>query len=74
MQKSFKEFFEKDWVFKASVLCASILWLINAAYNFAARGFTALMIELTVGLLAIIPTLNAIVCIESKTGTYKIES
>ena len=42
--------------------------------NIAARGFTALMIELTVGLLAIIPTLNAIVCIESKTGTYKIES
>jgi len=32
-------------VFKASVLCASILWLINAAYNFAARDYRAFCIN-----------------------------
>ena len=191
MHKSFKEFFEKDSVFKVSVVLASILWLINAGFNFAARdyrafcinvlyalclcaicrtyytkedrvlqgmigalmmlcvignvnvmsegleaeipsralwqmiigsvltlglflnhfmivhnkrktmwriknnqilimlllllrtyqvlvniisrGFTPLMIEVTVGLLAIIPTLDAIVCIETKTDAYKID-
>ncbi len=42
--------------------------------NFAAGGFTALTIEITVGLLAIIPTLNAIACIESRTDTYSIQA
>ena len=28
------------------------------------------MIEITVGLLAIVPTLNVVACIESRTGVY----
>ena len=32
--------------------------------------FTPLMIEVTVGMLAIIPTLNVVVCIESRTDAY----
>jgi len=42
--------------------------------NIAARGFTPLMIEITAGLLAIVPTLNVIACIESRTGSYVPES
>jgi hypothetical protein len=38
--------------------------------NIAARGFTQLMIEITVGLLAIVPTVNVIACIESRTEAY----
>ena len=38
--------------------------------NIASRGFTLLMIEITVGLLAIVPTLNVIACIESRTDVY----
>lgn len=42
--------------------------------NIASRGFTTLMIEITVGLLAIIPTLNVIACIESRTDSYVPEN
>lgn len=42
--------------------------------NIASRGFTPLMIEITVGLLAIVPTLNVIVCIESRTESYVPEN
>ena len=38
--------------------------------NVVSRGFTPLMIEVTVGMLAIIPTLNVVVCIESRTDAY----
>ena len=38
--------------------------------NIASRGFTLLMVEITVGLLAIVPTLNVIACIESRTDAY----
>ena len=38
--------------------------------NIASRGFTPLMIEITVGLLAIVPTLNVIACIESRSDSY----
>ena len=38
--------------------------------NIASRGFTPLMIEITAGLLAIVPTLNVIACIESRSGAY----
>ena len=42
--------------------------------NIASRGFTLLMIEITVGLLAIVPTLNVIACIESRTDSYVPET
>ena len=42
--------------------------------NIASRGFTPLMIEITVGLLAIVPTLNVIACIESRTESYVPEN
>ena len=42
--------------------------------NIASRGFTLLMIEITVGLLAIVPTLNVIACIESRTDSYVPEN
>ena len=42
--------------------------------NIASRGFTVLMIEITVGLLAIVPTLNVIACIESRTDAYTPEN
>ena len=38
--------------------------------NIASRGFTLQMIEITVGLIAIVPTLNVIACIESRTDSY----
>ena len=42
--------------------------------NIASRGFTLLMIEITTGLLAIVPTLNVIACIESRTDSYVPEN
>ena len=42
--------------------------------NIASRGFSLLMIEITVGLLAIVPTLNVIACIESRTDSYVPEN
>jgi hypothetical protein len=39
--------------------------------NFIAGGFTPIMIEVTVGMLAIIPTLNVIICIECRGDGYK---
>ena len=42
--------------------------------NIASRGFTPLMIEITVGLLANVPTLNVIACIESRTESYVPEN
>ena len=42
--------------------------------NIASRGGTPLMIEITVGLLAIVPTLNVIACIESRTESYVPEN
>lgn len=38
--------------------------------NIISAGFTTLMLEISVGLLAIVPTLNVIACIESRTGSY----
>lgn len=42
--------------------------------NIASRGLTVLMIEVTVGLLAIVPTLNVIACIESRNHSYEPEA
>ena len=42
--------------------------------NIVSRGFTPLMVEITVGLLAIVPTLNVIACIESRTDAYVPEN
>ena len=42
--------------------------------NIIFRGFTTLMVEITVGLLAIVPTLNVIACIESRTDSYVPEN
>ena len=61
------------WRIKINHLIIILLLLLRffqVIMNFAAGGFTVLTIEITVGLLAIIPTLSAIICIESKTDTY----
>ncbi|MBR1431842.1 hypothetical protein [Ruminococcus sp.] len=54
--------------------CIVLLLLLFRTYqvieNIVSRGFTTLMAEITVGLLAIVPTLNVIACIESRTDTY----
>ena len=44
--------------------------LFQVIENIASRGFTPLMVEISVGLLAIVPTLNVVACIESRTGVY----
>lgn len=41
--------------------------------NLVLGGFTPLMLEVTIGMLAIIPTLNVIACIESRGDGYKIQ-
>lgn len=54
--------------------CIVFILLLFRTYqvieNIASRGFTPLMIEITVGLLAIVPTLNVIACIESRTDSF----
>ena len=54
--------------------CIVFILLLFRTYqvieNIASRGFTPLMIEITVGLLAIVPTLNVVACIESRTDAY----
>ena len=40
--------------------------------NIIGGGISAIVIEVTVGLLAIIPTLNVVVCIECRSDGYKI--
>lgn len=47
-----------------------ILRTYQVIINILAGGFTPLVIEITVGLLAIIPTLDAIASIEAKTDAY----
>ena len=38
--------------------------------NIAFSGFSVLLIEVSVGMLAIVPTMNVIACIESQTESY----
>jgi len=40
MQASIKRFFRKDSFLMWSVLIGSILWLTNAAFNFAAKDYS----------------------------------
>lgn len=64
------------WRIKNNQILIMLLLLLRTyqvLVNIISRGFTPLMIEVTVGLLAIIPTLDAIVCIETKTDAYKID-
>lgn len=46
MQASIKRFFRKDSFLMWSVLIGSILWLTNAAFNFAAKDYRAFCINL----------------------------
>ncbi|WP_139165160.1 MULTISPECIES: hypothetical protein [unclassified Butyrivibrio] len=41
--------------------------------NILSTGFSILMLEVTVGMLAIIPTLNVIICTECRGDGYKIK-
>ena len=46
MQASIKRFFRKDSFLMWSVVIGSILWLTNAAFNFAAKDYRAFCINL----------------------------
>ena len=46
MQASIKRFFRKDSTLMCSILIGSILWLTNAAFNFAAKDYRAFCINL----------------------------
>lgn len=46
MQASIKRFFRKDSTLMWSILIGSILWLTNAAFNFAAKDYRAFCINL----------------------------
>jgi hypothetical protein len=52
------------------IMLIIILRTYQIIINILAGGFTPLVIEITVGLLAIIPTLDAIASIEAKTDAY----
>lgn len=52
------------------IMLIIILRTYQVIINILAGGFTPLVIEITVGLLAIIPTLDAIASIEAKTDAY----
>ena len=59
MQKSFKQFFMKNEVFICSVVLGAILWLVNAAFNFAAKDYRALGVNIAY-----------IICLISKAGAF----
>ena len=52
------------------VMALLILRCYQIIANFAGGSVSAIMIEVTVGLLAIIPTLNVVVCIECRSDEY----
>ena len=55
------------------VVFLSLFRLYQVIENIVSRGFTPLMIEIRVGVLAIVPTLNVIACIETRTDAYRPE-
>ena len=63
MQRALKEGFRKDSMLMA-LRCYQII------LNIAGSGLSLLVIEVTVGMLAIIPTLNTVVCIECRDDGY----
>lgn len=52
------------------ILVLMLFRVFQIVMNIVVHGFSVMMIEMTVGLLAIIPTLNVIVCVELKTDAY----
>ena len=54
------------------VITLLILRCYQIVLNLAGSGLSRIIIEVTVGMLAIIPTLNVIVCIECRGDGYKI--
>lgn len=63
------------WRVKINQMIIILLLLLRCyqvVENIAAREFPVLILEITVGLIAIVPTLNTIACIESKTDAYDI--
>ncbi len=70
MHQSSKAFFEKDSVLIWSAVCSVVLWIINGALNLVSGDFSQVMIRSTVGMLAIIPMLNAVICIECRGDAY----
>ena len=54
------------------VLLLLILRCFQIILNIISGGFSTIVIEVTIGMLAIIPTMNVIVCIECRGDGYKI--
>lgn len=46
MQHDFKQFFMKNTVLICSVVLGALLWLVNAAFNFAAKDYSALGVNI----------------------------
>lgn len=68
--------FHTPWRIKINqimVLLLLILRVFQIILNIVLGGITVIVIEVTVGMLAIIPTLNVIVCIECRGDGYKME-
>ena len=65
------------WRIKANqiiIVLILILRVYQIILNVLAGGFSPLVIEITVGLLAIIPTLDAVASIEAKTDAYVVKN
>lgn len=58
---------------QGTVFFLMLFRLYQVIENIVSRGFTPLMVEITAGLLAIVPTLNVVACIESRTDAYRPE-
>ena len=46
MQQSFKKGFEKDSMLMGSAIAGSILWIINAVFNYIATDYRAFLINI----------------------------
>lgn len=46
MQQSFKKGFEKDSMLMGSAIAGSILWIINAVFNYIATDYRAVLINI----------------------------
>ena len=59
MQQNFKQFFMKNAVLICSVALGASLWLVNAVFNFAAKDYSALGVNIAY-----------IICLISMAGAF----
>ncbi len=59
MQQSIKRFYMKNAVLVCSVVLGAVLWLVNAAFNFAAKDYSAFGVNIAY-----------IICLISMAGAF----